>query len=71
MAPSRVSLRSSRAEFMERVSFGTVVRLNSNPHRCRSAWTPSGFYSEKDAVRARDGARLTVSLVKPHVPDVE
>lgn len=32
--------------------------------------TPSGFYSEKDAVRARDGARLTVSLVKPHVPDV-
>jgi hypothetical protein len=30
--------------------------------------TPSGFYSEKDAVRARDGARLTVSLVIPHVP---
>jgi hypothetical protein len=32
--------------------------------------TPSGFYSEKDAVRARDGARLTVGLVKPHVPGV-
>jgi HEPN domain-containing protein len=30
--------------------------------------TPSGFYSEKDAIKARDGARLTVSLVKPHVP---
>jgi HEPN domain-containing protein len=31
--------------------------------------TPSGFYSEKDAVRARDGARSTVRLVKPHVLD--
>jgi HEPN domain-containing protein len=30
--------------------------------------TPSGFYSEEDAVKALDGARLTVSLVKPHVP---
>jgi HEPN domain-containing protein len=30
--------------------------------------TPSGFYSEEDAVKARDGARLTVSVVKPHVP---
>ena len=29
--------------------------------------TPSGFYSEADAVKARDGARLTVKLVKPHV----
>lgn len=33
--------------------------------------TPSGFYSEQDAVKARDGARLTVSLVKPHVPGNE
>lgn len=29
--------------------------------------TPSGFYSKEDAVKARDGARLTVRLVKPHV----
>lgn len=30
--------------------------------------TPSGFYSKEDAVKARDGARLVVRLVKPHVP---
>lgn len=30
--------------------------------------TPSGFYSEKDAVRARDGARRVVMAVRPHVP---
>ncbi len=29
--------------------------------------TPSGFYSQKDAERARDGARTTVELVRPHV----
>lgn len=29
--------------------------------------TPSTFYSRADAQRARDGARLTVRLVKPHV----
>lgn len=29
--------------------------------------TPSGFYSEADASRAREGAQLTVGLVKPHV----
>ena len=29
--------------------------------------TPSGFYSEKDAARARDGARRVVELVQPHV----
>lgn len=29
--------------------------------------TPSSFYAEADAVRARDGARLTVGLVKPVV----
>ena len=29
--------------------------------------TPSGFYSREDAERARDGARTTVLLVKPHV----
>jgi HEPN domain-containing protein len=29
--------------------------------------TPSGFYSESDATSARDGARLTVQLVRPHV----
>jgi len=33
--------------------------------------TPSGFYSEEDAVKAREGARLTVRLVKPHVPGNE
>lgn len=30
--------------------------------------TPSSFYSEQDAVRARDGAALTVRLVAPLVP---
>jgi HEPN domain-containing protein len=29
--------------------------------------TPSGFYSKEDAARARDGARLTVRAVQPHV----
>jgi hypothetical protein len=29
--------------------------------------TPSGFYSKEDATKARDGARLTVRLVRPHV----
>jgi len=29
--------------------------------------TPSGFYSEEDATGARDGARETVRLVRPHV----
>jgi HEPN domain-containing protein len=29
--------------------------------------TPSGFYSKGDATKARDGARLTVRVVKPHV----
>jgi hypothetical protein len=29
--------------------------------------TPSGFYSKEDATKARDGARFTVRLVKPHV----
>jgi HEPN domain-containing protein len=29
--------------------------------------TPSGFYSKDDATRARDGARLTVRVVRPHV----
>ncbi|MFN8544402.1 MAG: HEPN domain-containing protein [Candidatus Binatia bacterium] len=30
--------------------------------------TPSTFYAESDAARARDGAELTVRLVTPHVP---
>lgn len=30
--------------------------------------TPSGFYSRDDAVRAMEGATLTVDLVRPHVP---
>jgi len=29
--------------------------------------TPSDFYSREDATTARDGARLTVGLVSPHV----
>ena len=29
--------------------------------------TPYGFYSREDAERARDGARLTVGTVSPHV----
>jgi HEPN domain-containing protein len=30
--------------------------------------TPSRFYAKPDATRARDGARLVVRLVRPHVP---
>ena len=30
--------------------------------------TPSGFYSRRDAERARGSARRTVELVEPHVP---
>lgn len=30
--------------------------------------TPSGFYSEEDARKARAGARHTVLSVRPHVP---
>lgn len=29
--------------------------------------TPSGFYSRDDATKAREGARLTVTVVRPHV----
>lgn len=29
--------------------------------------TPSGFYSKADATKARDGARLVVRVVQPHV----
>jgi hypothetical protein len=30
--------------------------------------TPSDFYRQADAVTARDGARLVVERVRPHVP---
>jgi HEPN domain-containing protein len=30
--------------------------------------TPSRFYRESDATRARDGARLAVTLIRPFVP---
>ena len=30
--------------------------------------TPSGFYTKADADRARAGARLVVTTVRPHVP---
>jgi len=33
--------------------------------------TPSGFYSRADGKQARDNARQTVSLVKPHVIEKE
>jgi HEPN domain-containing protein len=29
--------------------------------------TPSGFYSKDDATKAREGARATVRIVRPHV----
>lgn len=29
--------------------------------------TPSGFYSRDDATKAREGARFTVTVVRPHV----
>lgn len=31
--------------------------------------TPSSFYSQADAVRARDAARAVVTAVRPHVAD--
>ena len=31
--------------------------------------TPSSFYSQADAIRARDAARAVVSAVRPHVAD--
>jgi HEPN domain-containing protein len=31
--------------------------------------TPSGFYTRKDADRAREGARLTVRTVRTHAPE--
>jgi hypothetical protein len=31
--------------------------------------TPTTFYSKADAERALEGARLTVTSVKPHMPD--
>ena len=33
--------------------------------------TPSGFYTQDDAVAARDIARKTVAAVAPHVPTVD
>ena len=33
--------------------------------------TPSDFYTKKDAIRARDGARLTVELVRPVILNTE
>ena len=33
--------------------------------------TPSGFYTQEDAVSARDIARKTVATVEPHVPGVK
>ena len=33
--------------------------------------TPSGFYTQADAVSARDIARKTVATVEPHVPGVK
>ncbi len=33
--------------------------------------TPSTFYARADAAQAREGARLTVRLVKPHVAGVD
>jgi HEPN domain-containing protein len=32
--------------------------------------TPSGFYTQEDAVSARDIARKTVATVEPHVPGI-
>ena len=32
--------------------------------------TPSGFYTQEDAVSARDIARITVATVEPHVPGI-
>ena len=32
--------------------------------------TPSGFYTQEDAVSARDIARRTVAIIEPHVPGI-
>lgn len=52
----------------------TLVRISRDLRRDRELafygaedLTPSGFYSKDDATKARDGARLTVRVVQPHV----
>lgn len=52
----------------------TLTKVSRNLRRDRELafygaedLTPSGFYSREDGEQARDGARRTVELVKPHV----
>lgn len=52
----------------------TLVRISRTLRRDRELafygaedLTPSGFYSKDDATRARDDARETVRIVRPHV----
>ena len=63
----RDRLPESLTEDIER-----LARISKNLRRDRELafygsedLTPSRFYSEQDAAEARDGARLTVRLVKP------
>lgn len=58
-----------------RAEVETLARISRDLRRDRELafygaedLTPSGFYSRDDAVRAREGAALTVELVRPHVP---
>jgi hypothetical protein len=57
-----------------RSELGTLVQVSRSLRRDRELafygaedLVPSGFYSREDATRARDEARLTVSIVRPHV----
>ena len=52
----------------------TLVRISRSLRRDRELafygaedLIPSGFYSKDDATKARDEARLTVKIVRPHV----
>ena len=55
-----LELSRALAGIRREIAAGRIVRRSAHGQ-------PSGFYSEADVSRARDGARLTVGLVKPHV----
>jgi HEPN domain-containing protein len=69
---------SDRIPLALRPDLGTLAAISRDLRRDRELafygaedLTPSGFYSRQDAVRALDGARQTVRLVRPHVPGAD
>jgi len=70
-------LIAERERLPERIAeeLETLTRISRDLRRDRELafygaedLTPSNFYSKEDATEARDGARRTVELVRPHVP---